>query len=63
MNGRKIGPLELDGDWRMEAGKEEWILRSEKKPFPPPCLPLRVLRVVWRISSEKWYCELDRGRN
>lgn len=46
-----------------EDGKKQWSLTSMKKPFPPPTLPLHMLRGVWRISSEKWYCKLDRGRN
>lgn len=45
-----------------EYRKEQWSLMGLKKPFPHSSSPF-ICQGVWRISSEKWYCKLYRGRN
>lgn len=44
--------------WK-RAVKPEW----DEEALLPPTLPLLTPRGVWRMSSEKWYCRLYRGRN
>lgn len=50
-------------DLMEEPEKEQRNLRGDEDALPPPALPLHMPRGVWRISSEKWYCKLYRGRN